>query len=189
MSYKVQGGWACLGMEVICASAVDRSGLRARTEVLARHLPDAALLFPAVERVTVDLVEGRLCDPHVARFSGKEKIDVVRFLIGTTHVGAGNVLTAAKIGHPVVMYFERIERDILALVFEMKFFVRRLFTRSINILLDSAGHIRRAYLLGRDLLLLLRWWLRPRHRLRRSSRRWHPASIPLGPDRSARGDD
>src|SRR6266496_4852248 len=72
-------------------------------------LPLAVLFFPIVKRLSINLMNGGVCDFHSARWSGQEEIDVVDLTVGSFHVHTGKILAAAEIRQPIVVHSYQIE--------------------------------------------------------------------------------
>ena len=124
-------------------------------------LPNAALFLPIVKRLAIDFVNRSFRDLHVARATSQKKIDVVRFAVGRFHIDAGEISAAAEIGEPVVMHFDQIEGQILALIRNVKFLVAGCLSLAGDMLFDSRRNIPRAHFLrlGRRLWCSIRWHL------------------------------
>src|SRR5262245_24832903 len=60
-------------------------------------VPFAVFFLPIVKGVTVDLVHGRVGDFHFARLPSQKEIDVVGFSVGSLHIHAGEIFSAAKV--------------------------------------------------------------------------------------------
>src|SRR5437667_1635214 len=81
-----------------------------------RHFfPLSVLFFPIVERLSIHLMDGGVCDFHVARLSSKKEINVVSLAVGGFHIHAGEVFSAAEVGEPVVVHPYQVEGEIVAL--------------------------------------------------------------------------
>src|SRR5216117_629648 len=76
---------------------LDPSGFGLRN---AHFFPNAAFLFPIVERLAVDLVNGSFCDSHAARLSGHEEINVIDCAVGSFHVDTSEIFAVAQTGEP-----------------------------------------------------------------------------------------
>src|SRR5207244_2420718 len=120
-----------------------------------RHFfPLSVLFFPIVERLSIHLMDGGVCDFHVARLSSEKEINVVSLAVGGFHIHAGEVFSAAEIGEPVVVHPYQVEREIVALMAHVKLSVAGLFSFSLDVFLNPGGNVSRtdAFLLALYLL-------------------------------------
>src|ERR1700731_1035445 len=86
-----------------------------------RHFfPLSVLFFPIVERLSIHFVNSGVCDFHVARLSSQKEIDVISLAVGRFHIDAGEVLSAAQVGEPVVVHPYQVEGEIVALMVHVK---------------------------------------------------------------------
>ena len=120
-----------------------------------------------VKRLAVDFVNGGLCDLHVTALSVHEKIDVVGYAIGGFHIDAGEILAASEAREAIVMDLDQIEREIFALIFDVKLSVARLFGLARDVLFDSDGDIGLAHILCPGATLLISRCLGQLHLLTR----------------------
>ena len=111
----------------------------------SRHfVPFAVLFFPIVERLSINLVNRRLCDIHLTRLSGQEEIDVVSLSIRRFHVHTSEVFAGTEIGQPIVVYSYQVESEVLPLVLNVKLRVTVFFAFGLDVFLDAGGNIRLA---------------------------------------------
>jgi len=107
--------------------------------------PNAAFLFPVVDRLAVDFVNGSLCDGQFAGLQDHEEIDVVDFSVGAFHINTGEVFVPAETRKPVVMDFDQVQREIFTLIWHVKLLVGGFRSVAANEPLQavrSVGHSR-----------------------------------------------
>src|SRR4029453_13472590 len=107
-------------------------------------LAPAVFFFPIVKRLSVDLMNRRLCDVHFPRLSGQKEINVVGLPVCTFPIAAGEVFPPAEILQPIVVDFYQVEGQILTFVFDVELAVTALFAFSVDVFLDAGRNISRA---------------------------------------------
>ena len=111
----------------------------------AHSFPNAAFFFPIVKRLAVDLVNRSFCDPHTAGLSGHEEIDVINCAVSRFHVDAGEIFATTEAGEPIVMDLKQIEREISALIVDMKLLVAGFLAVARDVPLDSGRDVGPAH--------------------------------------------
>lgn len=98
--------------------------LKDRDVLLYLHFfPDAAILLPVVERFAVDLVNGSFRDIQLAPLDSHEEINVVHSAVGAFHIHTGKIFVPAQTGEAIIVNFDEVQREILAVVRHMKLLV------------------------------------------------------------------
>ena len=85
--------------------------------------PNAAFLLPVVERFAVDLVNGRFRNAQFAGLQYHKKIDIIQSAVRAFHIDTGEIFVSAETREPIIMNSDQIQRQILALKWDVKFFI------------------------------------------------------------------
>jgi len=87
--------------------------------------PNAAFLLPVIERFAVDFVNGSFRDGQFVRLDVHKEIDVVQSAVRTFHIDTGKIFVSAEIRKSIIMNFDQIQPQILALKWHVKLLIGR----------------------------------------------------------------
>ena len=106
--------------------------------------PDAAFFLPVVKRLPVNFVNGGSCNPHAARLSGHEEINVVNRAVGGSHIDAGEIFAAAETGNRIIVDLDQIKCEIFVPIVDVKLFISGSSALASDVPFDPRGDVRPA---------------------------------------------